>query len=334
MHGDSTIVPEEFDGINKGHALIGSNQSDYYATFTQYIASGRCVDKRGSHVTPEDLQEGCQLIKANFGVADTLVCGLQTLGDFSSQEKDKSRFVQVGAGFGTELGMEVLVIRTPFGKIKILGDIFIQKDPRKTTDPVGLDPNGTAIPAPVADASAPAALTGAADAQSLFTVTENTQIVYYAVATLNRFGKSALTVLGSAVTLTTGRSVDLRWAAAATATGYEVYRSLPVAPGTPAAGLSMFPIFKVSASELANGYDGAAAGLVRDRNRFLPNTQEAMLLSLDSETINLCELMPVSLYDLAMLTPSFRKMVLYFVAPKLAQATKVVRYINIGKFNG
>ena len=88
---------------------------------------------------------------------------------------------------------------------------------------------------------------------------------------------------------------------------------------------------KFQKAQLTTGYDGGAAGAVRDRNRFLPGTNQAMLVQSDTDVYSFKQLAPLMKMDLATLAPSTRFMILMYGTPMLYAPKKMVRYINIGR---
>lgn len=110
------------------------------------------------------------------------------------------------------------------------------------------------------------------------------------------------------------------------ATAFRIYRTKV---GATATG-EFYPLFEVSVSEQTAGYDGAAAGLIRDLNHFLPDCDQAMLVQFDNEVVEFAQLAPLMKMDLAVLSPAFRFMVLLYGTPFLYAPKKMVRFINIG----
>jgi hypothetical protein len=200
--------------------------------------------------------------------------------------------------------------------------------PRKWTDAAS---GGSAPAAPSTGLSAD--LTAAADGQSKF-VAGDAGTVYYAVSSMNSKGESALALLdATAVTLTAGRSVELDWNSVGAATGYTIYRTKVTASVAPSAdGILFYPLFEISQAEQTAGYDGGAATIVRDRNRFLPDTEQAFITQKDDEVFSFKQLAPLSKLDLAILAMSRRFIVFLFGTPNLYANKKMVRYINIGKY--
>ena len=226
------------------------------------------------------------------------------------------------------MGQRVQKFQSQFGEIDLEYDIFAAKaGPRKVADIA----TSSKAPGAVTPGAAPAvAGTAGAGVVSRFAA-EDAGDYIYAVAAKNRYGESTPTQLGAgAISVTAGQEVDLEFTdggGAYAATGYVVYRSK--VDQTVAGGL-LYPIFEISTSELATGYDGAAAGHVNDINRWLPGTEQAMLMQGDSEVMEFKQLAPLMKMDLALLGPSQRFMCLLYGTPILYAPRKMVRFINVG----
>ena len=70
--------------------------------------------------------------------------------------------------------------------------------------------------------------------------------------------------------------------------------------------------------------------LVRDRNRFMPATDQAFLVENKQEVLTHKQLAPLMKMDLAVVSPSYRFMILQYGTPMFFAPRKAVRFINIG----
>ncbi len=165
--------------------------------------------------------------------------------------------------------------------------------------------------------------------------------VFFAVAALNQYGESVLVCLGgntNKVTLTAGLSVDLTWTASVGSaypeTAYVVYRSkISAASNAATSAIPFYPLFKVSAAQLAAGYDGAAALSVRDRGRFLPACEDGFATEMAEDVVSFKQLAPISKLDLAVLAPANRFITFLWGTPILYTQKKLCKIINIGPFS-
>lgn len=320
---DSNIVPEEFNSLYKQHASIGSSSDFLYSTFEAYYNSGTVVDLRGASLKQGDVEDGALRIDANFGNVDTLAAPTSVLSALTKDYYEVQRIMQGGTASKMGTG-NIKSLSTTIGDVNIMTDKFMARNPPKTTS----------TPADNAKAPvAPASLAGAVAADSLSKYrTAEAGNVFYAVAAVNSFGESALTAYGTAVAISAGNVTNLTpTAGVGTAgTGYVVYRTKVTTASTPT-GLLFYPIFKVSNSEVAAGFNGGAAGVIRDRGYFLPDCEEAFVSEMSDEVLSIKQLAPMSKLDLAVISMSRRFITFNFLTPILYAQGKLIRYINVGK---
>ena len=320
FRADSNIVTQEWNGLYTQHRVNGG-----YANLDAYqLNNSLVVDLRGKRIKEADIEEGALSIIRNFGHANLLVGPPAVVSNFVRNFHDKKLISpnspQVTAGV---MGQAVEVFHSQFGPIELDYDIFAAKAAPKLKTAGASAPKSPAAPVSVAALTPVNALGqfAAADAGDYI----------YAVAAKNRYGESALTqITGAAVAVAAGDSVDLEFTAGAgtyAATGYTVYRSKV---DDTAATANLYPLFEISVAELATGYDGGAAGHVFDNNRWLPETEECMLLQSDTQVYEFKQLAPLMKMPLAQLSPAQRFMVLLYGTPILYQPLKMVRFINVG----
>lgn len=322
---NSRIIPEEFNGLYAQH-----QENDNYLTLNDYFNSEVVVDLRGDYLQEKYIEKAAEGIIENFGLGTELFAPPKVLSDFV-QSFYGNKFInpntsQTAAGI---MGQKVEQFDSQFGRINLNWDIFMNKQANKTTSTPATSPNAPAnvVPDGVAPITAvPATVTNskwaASDAGNYF----------YAVSAINRFGESALVAMSAVVTtIATNGSVDLKFAAGVgpnAATGFKIYRSQKGA--TSVATSTFYPLFDISTAELAAGYDGGAALIVRDNNRIMPNTYNAFLIQMDEDVLAFRQLAPLMKMDLAMISTAYRFMVLLYGTPLLFAPKKMVKFINIG----
>lgn len=339
VHADSSIIPQEFNSLYSQHASIGSGDSNVWTSLDEWMNpnNGVVIDLRGEPLTQEVVETSAVNIDANFGNVDTLFGPPSVISGLAKDYFQRQRILMNSSGFRGTIGVNPKAIDTSFGEVALKQDKFMKKFPAKN-----LSASATSAKAPNAPTiDANAALTGA-DVGSRFkageTWTGALGDVFYAVSALNRYGESALAVFSNTtkVTLTAGQSIDLDFSdggGAIPATGYQIYRSkVTTSTNATTDGILFYPLFKVSTAQLAAGYDGAAATVVRDRNRFLPDTEEAFDVEMQSEVLSFKQLAPISKLDLAVLGMSKRFIVFLFGTPILYTPKKMVRFLNIGPY--
>ena len=95
-----------------------------------------------------------------------------------------------------------------------------------------------------------------------------------------------------------------------------------------------YPIFEVSTSELAAGYDGADAGQVRDRNRIIAGTKSALVYYNSSDINEYLQFADTMKMDFAITSPARRFAILNYGTPVLYQPGKIARIYNLKASTG
>lgn len=321
---DAEIIPQEFNGLYKQHANIGTGGNDFlYSSLEEYFNAAVVVDLRGKSLTQKNVENAAVTVDNGFGTPTDLFGPNTVISALMQDYFNSQRIVMPSGGFNGVIGTVVQAIDTSINKIKLNSDKFMKNDPARTTAD-----NATSAKAPAAPVAVGVTVT--ADTLSKLRTGEN-GTVYYAISSVNRYGESALTLIsGSAVTLAVGSSVDLEFTQGAGAnptSGYKIYRT-KVTSAVSATGLQFYPIFKVSTSQLAAGYDGAVATKIRDRHRFLPGLEQAFLTQMDDEVLSFKQLAPISKLDLAVISMSRRFIAFNFCTPQMYAPKKFVRFIN------
>ena len=252
---NSHIISQEYNGFRQ-------QQIDALGSLDNWHNSDVVIDLRGQKLTEAIFENGALSIINNNGEADLFMCPPQVLSAFKNSLLDQKK-IYVGNGVEGNMpnaGLQVQKYLSQFGFIDLEFDKFLASSNRfKTLTSTAT--NKKAPTAPVADGTAPSAL--ATDATNTLFDGDQAGSYLYAVSAVNRYGESQLTSLTiAALAVTTGKSVDLKFTASTDASGFIIYRSKKDSTDG-----KFYPVIKISASELAAGYDGAAAGLARDKNR-------------------------------------------------------------------
>ena len=319
--GNEKIIPEQFNGFIAQH-----QQSDAWSSYDSYMSSEHIIDCRGGQLSETAIENGANSIVENYGLATQLYGAPSVLSNFVKNFYG-NKFIQpnTAALSNGVMGQKVQSFDSQFGQIGLNHDVFFKKLPSKTSASAATSTKAPATP--VWDATAPVTIVpGVAGSKFKSADAGN---VYYAVSAINRFGESQLAIYTTAAVAVAGCAIDLKYAAGTgtnAATAFRIYRTKV---GGAATG-EFYPLFEVSTAELTAGYDGAAGGIVRDMNHFLPDCDQAMLLQFDSEVIEFAQLAPLMKMDLAVLSPAYRFMVLLYGTPFLYAPKKMVRIINIG----
>jgi hypothetical protein len=328
LYGDSTVVSQEWNGLYAQHMA-----NDQYADLEAYMSSEHVIDLRGVKLTEAHLETGGQTLLRKFAQGNLLVAPPVVLSDFATNFYDQKRFNVNGSGAQSTkdatVGQHISNFQGMYGLIEFEYDIFAAKLAGGLPANLG----GTSSKAP----AAPTPTSGTAGGSgSQFPGSET---YFHAVSAINRYGESALVQIGTSTAPTVGQYVDLIFTATAgpySPTGYIIYRSEDSALAY--AATKLYPIMHIPVSgtaskmgSLAAGVDGAAALAVRDNNRWLPNTEEALLLQGDTDVIEFKQLAPLMKMPLAKLSPADRWMILLYGTPIVYAPSKVIRYVNIGR---
>ena len=316
--GNEKLVGLEFNGFLAQH-----EQSDSWANRNEYFNSESVIDMRGQFLSEDAIENAANSVVENYGLATQLYTAPSVLSGFVKQfYGNKFIMPNTQALQNGIMGQRVQQFESQFGSIGLNQDVFFKKKPAKTAQSEATSDKAPNVPT----ISVAAVAAGAAN--SLFS-TEDAGNVTYAVAAFNRYGESKLAIADAATTIVATGAADITitdGGGTHKASAYRIYRSETGKTGT------YYPIFEVSLDDVTRGLDGAAAGSVRDLNRFIPNCDQAMVLQFDNEVVEFAQLAPLMKMDLAMLSPAYRFMILMYGTPFLYAPKKMVRIINIGAY--
>jgi hypothetical protein len=320
---DSNLVSNQFDGIFRQHFdALATNLDDY-------INSDNVIDLRGKALDDAAVENAAQaVVNEGFGVVSSIMAPPIVFNDYVKRFHEAKRIIpgQPGGVVGATMGQSVNAIQTQFGYINIANDIFFDYKKPKAYNEAATSAKSPANPTP---GGTPTAVV--TDTNTKFG--DGAGDYFYAVTSKNRYGESAMVILDTtAQSVLATEAVDLSFTQtdnAYTAESFVIYRTeKDVADYTTA---KFYPIFTISTTERTNGYDGAAAGLVRDRNRWLPNAYSAMVTDIAPEVMSFKQLAPMMRMDLARTAPSYRFMVLLYGTPVVFAGKKLTRIINVGR---
>lgn len=295
--GDSSLIPEQWDGIYK---LVTAG------------APNNVIDLRGAPLTEESLNDMLLTIRDNFGVATDAYFATGPFADLAKQVYDRQRFAYAPAP--GVLGAVVTAFQGQHGRINMHDHVFIQ--PGRTARASGLGKTNRRPVAPTISV-APAA---GANASSQF-VTADAGTYFYQVVAGNRYGlstpvnsASVAVVAGDGVTFTV---VD----GGQDTTFYEIYRTDPGA----AVGTSRL-ITRVARS--------GASQVITDLNADIPGTSKGFVLMQNTRSFSWSQLLPMTRIPLAAIDTSIRWAQVIYGAIKMYTPTKNVVVTNIGRAPG
>jgi hypothetical protein len=332
MHyGDQTIDPLQFDGVYKLHKKAISSSNDNL----EYFNSPFTLDVRGSVLLDSHTNELISnIVNQGYGLVTDIFAPPSVFTDYVDQKYDQRRIVTGAEVQAGKFGQKVTEFVTQFGNVMPNATIFGRRSVSRQT--AGTTSGAQAPKAPAAitpDGVAP--LAAVSDATRTKFGTDYAGDYFVAVAAVNQYGEGPLTALSaSAVTVAATESIDMKFTItdnAYPATGFVIYRS-EKDPATALADTPLYPVFSVSTAELTAGYDGGAAGLARDRNYEIPNTEKAFIYQTkNAEIMALKELGKMKKLDLAITSPTYRFAILYYLTQILYQPQKLGVLNNIGK---
>lgn len=322
--GDSSVVSEEFNGYYTQH-----RDNDAFADLNAYYSSEVVVDLRGGPLTETAIQNASNGIVTNFGMGNALFASNKTLNDFVEGFYG-NKYINPNTPQTTNatMGQRVQTFASQFGDISLNYDIFASSASWIAGDAAAVG----GANAPVTPSAGGAVTPVATDASASWAASDAGDY-FYGVTLENRFGRSAMYILEATTsTIVAGGAVDLTFTVPASsgASGMTFYRGLKNAAAA-VANNKYYPIFSIGLAAKTAGYDGAAAASVRDRNRLMPNTDQAFLIENSDEVWSFKQLAPLMKMDLAVTSPAYRFMILHYGTPQLYAPKKMTKFINIRK---
>jgi len=253
FEGDTSVVPEEFDGIYA--QMVGLNSADHIID-----AEGQSLSSVNAIAQAAAVISG----RGNYGIpTDLLISPL--VGADMDTNFDPAMRVALPNGQASQRGTPVRGIITSQGDVAVTRDIYIRDENFQLPFEVAFSATATA------NAFVPVSVAGvaAAEVSSKFAAGQAGNY-YYAVTGINKFGESVV-VKSAQVAVAAGDKVTLTITASAagTETGYVIYRSR-------LNGTNATTDFRYVAKVAK---DGATTTWV-DTNREIPGTSRAYLLNL------------------------------------------------------
>lgn len=336
IDADSTIIPEQFDGIFRQH-MVGVAEAEVGSVdgltseqiLDRYFSSAAVINANGKVLSDALVEDAADAVVNTFnGTIDRIVSSPKVFNDYVKLFHESKRVI-VGmrdSVVGATMGQSVNDIVTQFGKVAVKNDKYF--DMRR---PIKKNRAATSSKAPGAPTGGSATAT-AVDTKTNFANHAGTY--GYLVTAKNRYGESApLNLTSSAATAEATKSIELTWTApsggAYEPTGYVIYRTKKDAVLND--NTDYYPIFEIPASALAAGWDGGQANKVWDRNRFIAGTKSALVYYNDSQINEYLQFADTMKMDFAITSPSRRFAILNYGTPVLYQPAKICRIINIGE---
>ena len=295
--GDSSLIPEQFDGLYK---LIATG------------APNNVIDLRGRALTEDTLNDLLLLIRDNFGMATDAYFATGAFADLAKQVYDRQRFAYAPAP--GVLGATVSAFQGQHGKINLHDHVFIQPGPGLALSGLGKTdrrPNAPSITVPPANAP---------NAGSQF-VTADAGTYFYQVVAGNRFGLS-VPVAAASTPVTAGDGVTFTIQDnGQNPTFYEIYRT--AAGGAVGTAKLMTRVARTGATQV-----------VTDLNSDLPGTSQGFVLMQNQRSFSWSQLLPMTRIPLAAIDTSIRWAQVVYGGVKMYTPAKNVVVKNVGRAVG
>lgn len=338
VDADSSCVPEQFDGFFRQH-LLGVNEMDGGTAegktseqlLDAYYSSPAVIDAQGQVLNDTLIQDAADVVVNVYnGYIDRIISNPIVFNNYVKLFHESKRVIvgMAASVTGATMGQSVNNVVTQFGKVDIKNDRFFNE-----AKPITVGKLSTSAKAPVIPVIGTAIKVNAADTKTNFG--QHAGSYGYLVTAKNRYGESAPLRITSAnaQTVAATESVEFGFTAgvggAYAATCFVVYRTKKNAVINE--NTQYYPIFEVPASQMANGYDGAAANCVRDRNRIIAGTKSALIYYNDNQINEYLQFADTMKMDFAITAPSRRFAILNYGTPVYYQPAKIVRIVNIGE---
>ena len=293
FNGDSTLVPEQFDGIKK--QIIDGD--------------GLVYDLRGAPLTQEIVNGMTAAIRKApyYGRTTHLYTTVGVRSDLAN-----TVLANLRATFGDSVttGTVINEMQTQSGKIKIVEDVFLDESRPPYANGMG-NANKRPLPPVVG------ALTSPVDAAGKFAAADAGTYIYKIVAA-NRYGRSA-PVETAGIAVAQGDRVDIPVTDGGQGTSYYiVYRTQKDAAGSTAT-----EVFKVART--------GASQTIADLNAYLPDTSDVYGMEMLEETIQWRKLAPFTKIPLATVDTSIRWMQILYGTVQVRRPTHLFLLINVGR---
>lgn len=311
--GDESLVPIEFDGLEKLMiTAFGATRSED-DQFLGYEDTTNVFDLRGAPLSEDHITDLTEKLQSepNFGTPSDLWMPPSITKDLSKILYPKERY-DIPAPSGGKAGIAINGIKTPFGDINFDVDKFIPQSDLASDDGVGkagIRPTPPTVGTPTSPAYA--------GVNATFFDGDWAGTYIYKVVAGSRYGRSA-PATSSAIAVAAADQVSLPVSDnGPSTTYYEVYRT--AAGGAAATARSIMRVRRTGVSQT-----------IVDLNRFLPGCNKAYMLTQSNEVLKWKQLAPFTKINLATIDTSIRWMQVLYGALQFMQPRKCGMFINVG----
>ena len=313
-YGDSSIIPEQWDGFRK---LLIDGSSIIY-------------DMRGAPLTEDVINGLCGVVRSapNYGQVDTLWTSIGIKSDLSNIVRVNQRAMY---GSVITMGNRIDTIETQHGALRIEDSVFIREGGKVEANGVG-----SASKRPIVPASLVLAVVAGPQAGSQFntgsagvgSVTDEVRYAYSIVA-INKYGRSApvSAVLGGVVSATDSVTLTITGGAGTKASGFIIYRTNNSDGAGAHDATNAVEVARISAT-------AGGDGLYTDLNANLPACSDVFGLEMSPNTLGFKQLAPFTRIPLATIDTSVRWMQVLYGAPVLYRPRHNFVIRNVGRHSG
>ncbi|MCU0912943.1 MAG: hypothetical protein MUC88_00095 [Planctomycetes bacterium] len=307
--GDSTMIPQQWDGLVKQITAGAPNPTL------------NVIDMRGRPLSEDALNDGCLIVKTepNYGRATDLYLADGAFSDLAKGFYPAERIPLNPAGWQNGMvGLNIQGFYSQFGPIKFSPDTFIQFGPVAPSTAAG--PSGKRPSTPTESVAPTEVSLGGGETS--YWVASDSGDYYYKVCAINRYGRSAAVAMTGPCTVSSGKKVTMTVADGSDAgTAFELYRSTKDGLATTC---------KLAKTTARSG----ATTVLTDWNAELPGTSKAVLIQQNLEFFSFKQLAPFLKIPLATISTAIRWMQLIYGTPVVYAPGRAVIYKNVGRASG
>lgn len=260
FYGNDTLFPEQPKGIKQQ-------------------ATTHVLDARGATASSSTVErlinDAARGIRDSYGKGSVILMSTNVMQDIQNLLRDRIRF-QSGSDEGATVFTQY---PTPFGKMELLDDVFIQEGSRPMESALIGRPGAVTVTSAVAGGSGSKFAAGDAGTYT------------YRIAGVNRFGQGPATTASAATAVAAGQQVTLTVSTVGNKpTSYAVYRTKK---GVTDANSALF------LGHFAANNKGTGDTIV-DTNENLPGTSDIFVLTMDAiyDAIEWFQFLPLMKFDL------------------------------------
>lgn len=280
------------------------------------IDTGNTIDLKGAALSESTFDYAAQVVASNYGIPTDVFYSFGAHEAFCKTIIDRERVNMPTAEGGITVGTNVTGVNTPFGRMALNPDVFLNANRVAPTA-------ATNAKAPEAPASVAAAAMDGTD--GVWATHGGTGTYSYAVSAVNRYGESAATAISADVAVadaSQGATITITNAASVVNAPeyFNIYK-------TEKDGSVKYLVKRIAAADIG----GNGTTTWRETGADMAKTSIAYVGELSPQVVAAKQLAPLMKMDLATLAPSIRWMILAYLTFILYAPKKWVKLINVGQ---